>query len=720
MCLRVCLARIILIMDDTSSYPIVRLEPVQIPGRTEIARELVLKYTVKVGRAVANRVKPSHTNAIFDSKVLSRTHAEIWADKGKVYIQDTKSSNGTYLDDRRLSPSTRSSEPEELKTGMILKLGVDVTENHQASHKCVTLRVTVVYPEKDNNDALDALTAETWIPVPALIAQGEAAINNEITVLREAHTEQQAKLVQLSKALNEVTLNEKTRTQQLQSLALVLDRLESSADETISDFLQEDKLLSRIDAMESQLKYYMTRYPHQDDEMQALRQAALEASNARYEHEMHMKSVFKRGEEEKAFLFQRLQQQKADRANTFKTIEVQLIGKQKEIDDMVTERTELLDKFQELQATTVAMTDKAKGLQMKLDAANLHIEGNSVISPDLGIADESLNTGDTNVTEMIPSDTIYMAQVKELQEQLQEQLASATKKANEAPSTWGVDKLKDMITKLKAQNIGLEEDITNLNHQVELEREAVKLAEANAASKTLMSKEIEILQSKLQVKDTELSDVRKKLSKALATSTIEADSIRQEVESKLAEAAAKLGSANSTIDKLTVNLADKSKAVSISEKSRKELDEKLANLQKKLDTSNKAKAHAQNESKTAREEAKRAKKAKTELSQKYEAEIQEHKNATKSLESLRRDKDSMVKKADKRAEVALKEAATLKQNLSAAESRVKQVNELLEVNSTKENVTSASMGMQRLVFFVCGSAVAAAAAHFVGTSSSNN
>ena len=60
---------------------------------------------------------------------------------------------------------------------------------------------------------------------------------------------------------------------------------------------------------------------------------------------------------------------------------MQLIGKQKEIDDMITERTELLGKFQELQATTVAMTDKAKGLQMKLDAANLQIEGNSVISP---------------------------------------------------------------------------------------------------------------------------------------------------------------------------------------------------------------------------------------------------------------------------------------------------------------------------------------------------
>jgi len=34
---------------------------------------------------------------------------------------------------------------------MVLKLGVDVTENHQASHKCVTLRVTVVNPAADED-----------------------------------------------------------------------------------------------------------------------------------------------------------------------------------------------------------------------------------------------------------------------------------------------------------------------------------------------------------------------------------------------------------------------------------------------------------------------------------------------------------------------------------------------------------------------------------------
>lgn len=62
-------------------------------------------------------MKPSHTNAIFDSKVLSRSHAEIWVDDQKVYIKDTKSSNGTYLNDERLSTCGKYSEPFELKTG---------------------------------------------------------------------------------------------------------------------------------------------------------------------------------------------------------------------------------------------------------------------------------------------------------------------------------------------------------------------------------------------------------------------------------------------------------------------------------------------------------------------------------------------------------------------------------------------------------------------------
>lgn len=46
-------------------------------------RILDLGQSVMVGRAVA-RYKPSNRNAIFDCKVLSRNHALLWYDNGKV------------------------------------------------------------------------------------------------------------------------------------------------------------------------------------------------------------------------------------------------------------------------------------------------------------------------------------------------------------------------------------------------------------------------------------------------------------------------------------------------------------------------------------------------------------------------------------------------------------------------------------------------------------
>lgn len=48
-------------------------------------RILDLSSSVMVGRAVA-RYKPSNRNAIFDCKVLSRNHALLWYDNGKVCI----------------------------------------------------------------------------------------------------------------------------------------------------------------------------------------------------------------------------------------------------------------------------------------------------------------------------------------------------------------------------------------------------------------------------------------------------------------------------------------------------------------------------------------------------------------------------------------------------------------------------------------------------------
>ena len=64
-------------------------------------RLVSLDQAVKVGRSVA-RARPATSNAIFDCKVLSRNHALIWYDGGKFFLQDTKSSNGTFVNNQRL------------------------------------------------------------------------------------------------------------------------------------------------------------------------------------------------------------------------------------------------------------------------------------------------------------------------------------------------------------------------------------------------------------------------------------------------------------------------------------------------------------------------------------------------------------------------------------------------------------------------------------------
>lgn len=44
----------------------------------------VLTVQIKIGRQTNNKTVPGERNAYFDSKVLSRTHAEIWEQNGKV------------------------------------------------------------------------------------------------------------------------------------------------------------------------------------------------------------------------------------------------------------------------------------------------------------------------------------------------------------------------------------------------------------------------------------------------------------------------------------------------------------------------------------------------------------------------------------------------------------------------------------------------------------
>ncbi|KAG2418720.1 hypothetical protein HFD88_001821 [Aspergillus terreus] len=105
---------------------------------------------LRIGRQTNAKTAPSPVNGYFDSKVLSRQHAEIWADKsGKIWIRDVKSSNGTFINGKRLSPENRESEPHELRENDQLDLGIDIISEDQKTvvhHKvCAKVEHAGVY-----------------------------------------------------------------------------------------------------------------------------------------------------------------------------------------------------------------------------------------------------------------------------------------------------------------------------------------------------------------------------------------------------------------------------------------------------------------------------------------------------------------------------------------------------------------------------------------------
>ncbi len=109
--------------------------------------EIVHKFTVK---RHADKEKPLETDITFRSKVISRQHAELvyglskLADAGDGYswmIRDIGSSSGTFVNGKRLSPASQTSNYFELKHHDQLQLGVDYQQRHEDIYKSVKCKI---------------------------------------------------------------------------------------------------------------------------------------------------------------------------------------------------------------------------------------------------------------------------------------------------------------------------------------------------------------------------------------------------------------------------------------------------------------------------------------------------------------------------------------------------------------------------------------------------
>lgn len=129
---------------------------------------------LKIGRQTNAKTLPTPMNGYFDSKVLSRQHAEVIADRnGKIWIKDIKSSNGTFVNGIRLSQENRESEEHELREGDTLELGIDIVSedqksivHHKVSAKVELARICNSEPNLLDMMQVDANTGQSLVSEP--------------------------------------------------------------------------------------------------------------------------------------------------------------------------------------------------------------------------------------------------------------------------------------------------------------------------------------------------------------------------------------------------------------------------------------------------------------------------------------------------------------------------------------------------------------------------
>ncbi|KAI8085152.1 uncharacterized protein BX664DRAFT_284201, partial [Halteromyces radiatus] len=107
-----------------------------------IDRTLTPATILKIGRYSERHAMPDRLS--FKSKVVSRTHAELWMEEGKkVFIRDIGSSSGTFVNRIRLSASNEISPPMELKDGDTIQLGVDYQGGMEQIYRSVKIRLEI-------------------------------------------------------------------------------------------------------------------------------------------------------------------------------------------------------------------------------------------------------------------------------------------------------------------------------------------------------------------------------------------------------------------------------------------------------------------------------------------------------------------------------------------------------------------------------------------------
>ncbi|XP_036246983.1 sarcolemmal membrane-associated protein isoform X24 [Molothrus aeneus] len=497
-------------------------------------RHVYLDEPVKIGRSVA-RCRPAQNNATFDCKVLSRNHALVWFDHktGKFYLQDTKSSNGTFINSQRLSRGSEESPPCEIMSGDIIQFGVDVTENtRKVTHGCIVSTIKLFLP-----DGMEARLRSDVIHAPLPSPVDKVAANTPSMYSQE--------LFQLSQYLQEALHREQMLEQKLATLQRLLAVTQEASDTSWQALIDEDRLLSRLEVMGNQLQA-CSKNQTED----SIRKELIALQEDKHNYETTAKESLRRVLQEKIEVVRKLSEVERSLSNTedecthLKEMNERTQEELRELankyNGAVNEIKDLSDKLKVAEGRQEEIQQKGlaekKELQHKIDEMEEREQELQAKIEALQADNDFTNERLTALQDKI-IDEGHLTKVEETK--LLKENQARVKESNDLSDTLSPSKEKssDDTTDAQMDDQDLNEPIVKvalLKALLEEERKAyrVQVEESN--------KQINALQAQLRRLQEEIENLRKEKEKEISTTRNELVSAQNEILSlqKVAEKAA--------------------------------------------------------------------------------------------------------------------------------------------------------------------------------------
>lgn len=146
------------------------------------------------------------------------------------YLQDTKSSNGTFVNSVRLSPANTESKPCQIYHMDTVQFGVEVLDNERRiTINCIVAKIELFHPN------------------------GKEAIREGVPI---DHYSEKSKsgLTALSGYLSSTSDRERALQHKLAAIGEVLEKVQANSEESWKSMIEEDRLLRRIEFLQDKLE----------------------------------------------------------------------------------------------------------------------------------------------------------------------------------------------------------------------------------------------------------------------------------------------------------------------------------------------------------------------------------------------------------------------------------------------------------------------------------